>query len=416
MQSIPFSVHDFTYSLPAHRIAKYPLANRDDSKLLIYKHGNIAEDKYANLAHHLPENAMLVFNDTKVIEARILFQKASGGFIEIFCLEPGEQYRNLAIAMSQKNRVLWKCLIGGVSKWKKGQVLEKQISLDGKEHTLRAYYVSKNEDYFIIEFQWLLNEVSFAQILHLAGSIPLPPYIKRKASEIDIERYQTIYASFEGSVASPTAGLHFTENIFRKLASKNIKNEFITLHVAAGTFKPMTSNLINEHKMHEERIELPASSILSLAKHFPMPIIPVGTTSLRTIESLFWLGVKTFLEPDINEEALILKQWEDLKLYSSAITAIQAFNAILEWMDKRKLDTLNTRTGLLITPGYQFKIAKALITNFHQPHSTLLVLVAAFIGEDWKKVYEYALQNQFRFLSYGDGCLLFPGQEEDLFF
>ena len=285
------SIKDFTYDLPEDRIAKYPLPERDASKLLVFEDGKITEDIYKNLDRHLPSNSLLVFNDTRVIEARLLFQKSTGGIIEIFCLEPHEQYPDITTAMNQHGKVLWQCLIGGASKWKHGQILEKKIS-SSKEIILHAKYVEKKIDCFVIEFSWNDDSLNFAEILHHAGVIPLPPYIKRAAERSDEERYQTIYAHHEGSVAAPTAGLHFTEHVFKTLKSKNIKTDFVTLHVSAGTFKPVKSETIGEHEMHGEFINVSRKTIENIFQNLSENIIPVGTTSLRTIESLYWLGVK----------------------------------------------------------------------------------------------------------------------------
>lgn len=405
------SINDYTYSLPEERIAKYPLAERDASKLLIYEEGVISEDAYKNIAYHIPEKSLLVFNNTKVVEARLLFQKLTGGIIEIFCLEPHEQYADITSAMLQKGKVLWQCLVGGVSKWKQGQVLEKRIQQGGQEIILRAAYIEKRNDSFIIELSWSPNELSFAEVLHHAGAIPLPPYIKRAVEEADSERYQTVYAQADGSVAAPTAGLHFTENIFNSLKEKNIQTDFVTLHVGAGTFKPVKSNTMQEHDMHAEWIDVSKATIENILKNLDNNIIAVGTTSLRTIESLYWLGVKQLAvgsKQPTYDSFRILSQWEAYELAGKNITVKKALESLLQWMDKNNMDRLVTKTQILIAPGYPFKIVKGLVTNFHQPQSTLLLLVAALIGEDWRKVYGYALQNDFRFLSYGDGSLLYP--------
>jgi len=406
------SIKDFTYDLPEDRIAKYPLAGRDASKLLIYEQGKIAEDVYKNLDYYLPSNSLLIFNDTKVIEARLLFQKATGGIIEIFCLEPHEQYGDITAAMNQHSKVLWQCLIGGASKWKHGQVLEKKIG-SSNEIILRAKYVGKKIDCFVIEFSWNDNSLNFAEILHHAGAIPLPPYIKRAAERSDKERYQTIYAHYEGSVAAPTAGLHFTEYVFDKLKAKKIKTNFVTLHVGAGTFKPVKSERIEGHEMHAEFIDVSKETIENILRNLSENIITVGTTSLRTVESLYWLGVKSAISPAKREQSAKelqsieeLAQWECYELEKLNIEPKQALESLLMFMNKNKLDRLITKTQILIAPPYTTKIAKALITNFHQPQSTLLLLVAALVKDDWKKVYDYALQKEFRFLSYGDGCLL----------
>jgi len=398
------SIQDYTYSLPEERIAKYPLAERDASKLLIYKEGEITEDIYSHISRHIPEDSLLIFNNTKVVEARLLFQKPTGGVIEVFCLEPHEQYADITTAMLQKEKVFWQCLVGGVSKWKKGQLLEKKIRHHEKEITLKAAYIEKRTDSFIIELSWSPADLSFAEILHQAGAIPLPPYIKRTVEELDAERYQTVYAHFEGSVAAPTAGLHFTDNIFKQLKEKNIQTDFLTLHVGAGTFKPVKTETMQEHDMHAEWIDVSKTTIENILNNLDKNIIAVGTTSLRTIESLYWLGVKqSGVRGRVSGELL---QWEPYQLAEKNIPVKNALQSLLDWIDKNKLERLIAKTQILIAPGYPFKIIKGLITNFHQPQSTLLLLVAALIGNGWRKVYDHALQNEFRFLSYGDGCLL----------
>jgi S-adenosylmethionine:tRNA ribosyltransferase-isomerase len=404
------SIADFTYSLPENKIADYPLVERDASKLLVYKEGNITEDIYKNIASHIPGNSLLVFNDTKVVEARLLFQKPTGGVIEIFCLEPHEQYGDITTAMLQQGKVLWQCLVGGASKWKHGQILKKIVYAYNKEIILQAVYTEKRTDSFVIELSWSEKEMSFAELLHHAGAIPLPPYIKRKAETSDSERYQTIYAHFDGSVAAPTAGLHFTDAIFNKLKEKNIQTDFVTLHVGAGTFKPVKSETLETHEMHAEFIDVTKEAIEKIIHHLDKTIIPVGTTSMRTIESLYWLGVK--LSMDKNPESVEINQWEAYDLAQQKMPVKEALQSLLNWMRKNKRERLITKTRIIIAPGYQPRIAKALITNFHQPQSTLLLLIAALIGNDWRKVYDYALQNDFRFLSYGDGCLLWILQNE----
>ena len=398
------SIKDFTYSLPDEKIAKYPLTERDASKLLIYKEGIIAEDIYRNIDKYVPKASLFVFNDTKVVEARLLFQKPTGGIIEIFCLEPHEQYPDITTAMLQHEKVLWHCLIGGASKWKRGQVLEKKINYISKDLVLHARYIEKFADSFIVELSWNDLSLSFAEVLHLFGAIPLPPYIKREAEISDAERYQTVYARYEGSVAAPTAGLHFTETVFRKLKEKNIRKDFITLHVGAGTFKPVKTEVMKDHEMHAEYFTVSRSLIQNLIDHLNKNIIAVGTTSLRTLESLYWLGVK--LSTVNGQQAMEITQWEVYDHKEIKICTKEALENLIKWMNKKDLDNLTAKTQIIIAPGYQFKIANGLITNFHQPQSTLLLLVAAFIRENWKKVYDYALENNFRFLSYGDGSLL----------
>src|SRR5215204_4782353 len=286
------SIKDFTYSLPEERIAKYPLAERDASKLLIYKGGNIAEDIYRNIDTHISKNSLFVFNDTKVVEARLLFQKSTGGVIEIFCLEPDEQYPDITTAMTQHEKVKWHCLIGGASKWKHGQILQKKIIYNSKELVLSARYIEKGLDSFVVELSWNDPALSFAEVLHLFGAIPLPPYIKREVEQSDTERYQTVYAHYQGSVAAPTAGLHFTETVFKKLKEKNIDTDFVTLHVGAGTFKPVKTEVMKDHEMHAEHFTVSKTTIQNLIDRLEKNIIAVGTTSLRTLESLYWLGAK----------------------------------------------------------------------------------------------------------------------------
>ncbi|HEY6504906.1 MAG TPA: S-adenosylmethionine:tRNA ribosyltransferase-isomerase [Chitinophagaceae bacterium] len=398
------SIKDYTYQLPEEKIARYPLAERDASKLLIWQQGNITEDLYRNIDQYLPEKSLLIFNNTKVVEARLLFQKPTGGVIEIFCLEPHENYTDITTAMLQQEKVLWKCLVGGASKWKRGQVLEKKIIVAEKNILLHATYIEKRTGHFIIELSWIPGNLSFAELLHHAGAIPLPPYIKREAETTDAERYQTIYAHHDGSVAAPTAGLHFTEPIFENLEKKNIQTDFLILHVGAGTFKPVKSETMEEHEMHAEFIDVSARTIENILANLENSIIAVGTTSLRTIESLYWLGVK--YAAGNWQAAKEITQWEIYDALPQNIPAAEALQSLLLWMKENNSERLITKTQIIIAPGYKPRIVKGLITNFHQPGSTLLLLVAALIGDDWKKVYEYALQNEFRFLSYGDGCLL----------
>jgi S-adenosylmethionine:tRNA ribosyltransferase-isomerase len=403
------SIKDFTYSLPQERIANYPLADRDASKLLIYKDGHTSEDIFRNIAYHIPAESLLVFNDTKVVEARLLFKKPTGGVIEIFCLEPHPQYPDITTALLQHENVLWQCLIGGASKWKHGQVLEKKFLAHGKELVLQARYKEKTGDSFIIELYWNDSSLSFAEVLHLSGAVPLPPYIKREAEKSDSERYQTVFAHYDGSVAAPTAGLHFTQQIFEKLKEKNVYQEFVTLHVGAGTFKPVKTEKMKEHEMHAEYFTVSATTIQSLINHLDKKIVAAGTTSLRTLESLYWLGVKRAMGN--GQPAKELNQWEAYDLEEKNIPVKEALECLLAEMKKNKTRTFTARTQIIIAPGYKFKIVNGLVTNFHLPQSTLLLLVAAFTGSDWKKIYKYALENDFRFLSYGDGSLLWLHQE-----
>ena len=405
------SIIDYTYSLPEERIANYPLAERDASKLLIYRDGNISEDVYKNISSHLPEKSLMVFNNTRVVEARILFKKSTGAQIEIFCLEPGPEFRNISTALAQTGSVNWLCLIGGASKWKHGLVLEKEIEYAGELIHLSVKYKEKIADSFLIEISWTPSHFTFAEILHAAGSVPLPPYIKRKAEIEDAERYQTIYADVEGSVAAPTAGLHFTPSILSQLELKKIQTAYLTLHVGSATFKPVKSETMEAHEMHSEFIDVSMEMIDKLITGGFNSITAVGTTSLRTLESLYWLGVKTIINPEIKADDLYLNQWEAYEL-TPELTTRKALIALKSWLLRNQFERLFTRTRLLIVPGYQFKVVDVLVTNFHQPQSTLLLLVAAFIGEDWREVYQYAIDNDFRFLSYGDGNLYFRNARE----
>jgi S-adenosylmethionine:tRNA ribosyltransferase-isomerase len=400
-------MENFSYNLPEENIAKYPLKERDQSRLLIYQDRSLSEDIYRNIARHLPEGSLLVFNNTRVVEARLFFRKVTGGVIEIFALEPHDDFGNVATAMKQKGNVWWKCLIGGAGKWKRGQVMQKQLDHAGEHIHLAAEIVEKYPDYFTVQFSWTPPTLTFEEILHLSGVIPIPPYLKRETEVSDLNRYQTVYASQPGSVAAPTAGLHFTENVFNSLKTRRIETEFVTLHVSAGTFMPVKSHTLAGHQMHAEYINITPSVLQKLIDR-PQPVFAVGTTSLRTLESIYWMGVKCFLNPAIGYEELSIKQWEVYEsLDDISIDNQTALQALLNWMKVNSPQNLLIKTRILIAPPYQTKMIRGLVTNFHQPNSTLLLLVAAIIGEEWKKVYEYALSENFRFLSYGDGCLLY---------
>lgn len=400
------SISEYTYTLPEDRIAKFPLAERDQSKLLIYKNKTISGSTYSRIDEQLPANSLLIFNNTKVVHARLLFQKPSGGIIEIFCLEPAAENTDISLSMLQTGKAIWKCLVGGASKWKKGFTPEKEIVIGGKSVKVTATIKDRLADCFIVELSWEPDSVSFAEILLHCGEIPLPPYLHRTAEKTDEERYQTVYAEKEGSVAAPTAGLHFTDAIFKKLKAKNILKDFVTLHVGAGTFKPVKAAIMEEHEMHAEYIDVSVKTIENILNNLDSTVIAVGTTSLRTIETLYWLGLKTINDPLIKLPELQLSQWEVYKQQNQSITVKEVLQSLLIWMKKNNYPALFSKTQIIIAPGYDFKIIKGLITNFHQPQSTLLLLVAALIGKDWKVVYEYAMKNEFRFLSYGDGCLL----------
>jgi S-adenosylmethionine:tRNA ribosyltransferase-isomerase len=401
MKNLPqeILIKDYTYDLPHHRIAEFPLEQRDQSKLLVYKGGNITDDAFSNIPHLLPEGVTLILNDTRVIEARLFFQKPTGGVIEIFCLEPYQQ--SIEQAMQQKSPTIWKCLIGGASKWKHGQILEKHFHQN--ERSLTATYIDKMEDYFLIEFNWNPSDLPFVQILHEAGAIPLPPYIKRSAEKVDWERYQTIFGRQEGSVAAPTAALHFTRKTFEQLKEKGADIGYVTLHVGAGTFKPVKAETIAEHHMHSEPFTVKKDVLQKLSAS--EKIIAVGTTSLRTLESLHWIGLKL---RERSDESFSLQQWEAYELaeHHNSVTYQQSLQSLIQWMEEHSTNEIHCKTSLIIVPGYEFRSAAGLITNFHQPNSTLLLLVAAFIGEDWRKVYQHALDNNYRFLSYGDSNLL----------
>lgn len=386
-----------TYHLPEEKIARFPLENRDSSKLLVYDKGNIIDETFSNLPHYIDSASFLVFNNSRVVHARIIFRKPTGGSIEIFCLHPHQ--KDVQQAMQQKRTCRWHCLIGGASKWKKGQVLEKQITINSSI-SLSARFLERTDDDFLIEFLWDDNS-SFAEVMNAAGTVPLPPYLKRDSVAQDEERYQTIYASIEGSVAAPTAGLHFTEKLFSELERKGIKKEYLTLHVGAGTFKPVQTQSYRDHVMHEEEFEVSTEVIKKIIDHSKNYIIPVGTTSLRTLESIYWLGVKSLLTNKIETQ---LDQWDAYEKVDKDLS--QVLEHLISLLKSQGLDRLNAKTKLMIVPGYQPRIARALITNFHQPESSLLLLVAALIGDDWKRVYEHALKNNYRFLSYGDANLL----------
>lgn len=392
-------IEDFSYLLPEEKIAFFPKEKRDDAKLLLYKKGNITDHTFSNLPQLLDHDTLVVLNNTRVLEARLLFQKPTGGIIEIFCLEPYGQTNEVSLA--QFENVRWKCIIGGASKWKPGQILHKEITINNLTVVLSATYISKEQNYFIIEFSWKPASFSFAEILHNAGAIPLPPYIKRSPLALDLERYQTVFSKQQGSVAAPTAGLHFSKEILQQLENKNVSIEYVTLHVGAGTFKPVTSATLAEHKMHSEPFSISLDLIQKILG--TEKVLAVGTTSLRTLESLHWLGVKLIKGKLINWH---LEQWEAYELEDNKISYKESLSSIIKWMNENKKSELNCRTSLIIVPGYCFQIAQGLITNFHQPNSTLLLLIASFIGDDWRNVYEHALNNNYRFLSYGDGSLL----------
>lgn len=394
-------IEDFTYSLPDERIAKYPLAERDASRLLVYD-GNISEDIYRNIADHISHGTLMVFNQTKVVHARLLFRKVSGSVIEVFCLSPAGN-TDIQTAMLQKGSVQWECLVGGAGKWKQGMVL--QIVNEDLHFTLSAKIVERTSSAYIVQLEWDNDALTFAEVLHHTGKVPLPPYLHRDAEIGDEHRYQTIFARQEGSVAAPTAGLHFTNEVLQSLKAKNIDNSFVTLHVGAGTFKPVKSETMATHDMHAEWIEITPEAIQQLIQHLDKGIVAVGTTSLRTLESLYWIGNKLLNGITIDWHSTAVTQWEPYET-SEQHSVKEALAAVIVHLSGQAIARLITRTQILIAPGYRFRVVTGLVTNFHQPQSTLLLLVAALIGADWRKVYDHALNNRFRFLSYGDGCLL----------
>ena len=393
-------VAQFDYELPSQKIALHPLPQRDASKLLIYQDGNIEDALFSSLPQQLTTGSSLIFNQTKVIPARLIIEKPTGGQIEIFCLEPASGERDMNQALLATGSLQLHCLVGGASKWKRGIVL-KQFN----QHVeLTIEMVNKTADTFVLGFHWSPAHLSFSQILEQFGQTPLPPYLKRKPIQEDSSRYQTVYAQQEGSVAAPTAGLHFTSETVEQLREKNIRLDSITLHVGAGTFKPVKAAQMQEHEMHKEWIDVELSFLENWLKNLDRPLIAIGTTSLRTLESLYWIGVKETLQPA--QSIPPLSQWECYELDKAGVTLERSLSTLIQRLKEKKQDQLITQTSLLIAPGYSIKTANALVTNFHQPRSTLLLLIAAFIGKDWKKIYEYALQNEYRFLSYGDSSLL----------
>ncbi|MFM7671670.1 MAG: S-adenosylmethionine:tRNA ribosyltransferase-isomerase [Bacteroidota bacterium] len=402
MDTRSIDIAQYEYDLPAERIAVHPVHPRDSSRLLIYRCGQIRQRHFSSLAEELPSGTQLCVNDSKVIPARLIFEKPIGGRVEIFCLEPDAIYPEVATALATRERVIWRCFIGGASKWKKG--IHLQLTLPGEPagQILTALFLEKGETDFRIEFQWPEAAGCFGDVLERAGRIPLPPYIKRSAAEQDKTDYQTAYAANDGSVAAPTAGLHFTDTLLDVLRSKGIDQLALTLHVGAGTFKPVMADRLENHTMHSEWIHLSRPILERLLFHTGTRVA-VGTTALRTLESIYWLGAR--LVQNKNASIELLTQWEP---YTDAhpISPAESIKALLEKMNREGTDSLWSRTELLIAPGYSIRMADGMITNFHQPRSTLLLLISALVGDNWRQIYQYALENDFRFLSYGDGSLL----------
>lgn len=401
-------IKDYVYSLPQNRIAQLPLQDRDSSKLLLFEKGNISEKRFIEIDEYIPVDSLMIFNDTKVIRARLHFKKETGAVVEIFCLEPHGDIKEIQNAFQKKGSCKWTCLLGNAAKWKSG-LLEKAFKYNKKNIKLIAEKESKNSDENIIKFKWEPGELTFSEILNAAGEVPLPPYVKRGAVEMDKTRYQTVYAVNAGSVAAPTAGLHFTESVLNKLKTKNVNFGYVTLHIGLGTFRPIRSESLNDHVMHSESIFVSCKLIEMLLSKPGKMVIAVGTTVLRTIESLYWFGLKILSQPKKNYDEIKIKQWDPYCFDKDHFkwTYEDSFSAVLDTMKKNGRDYLYGDTELMVVPGYKFRVTDALITNFHMPSSSLLLLVAAFIGNEWRDVYEFALKNNFRFLSYGDSSLLF---------
>ncbi|TAJ12749.1 S-adenosylmethionine:tRNA ribosyltransferase-isomerase [Marinilabiliaceae bacterium JC017] len=399
MKKPDISIHDYTYNLPDERIAKYPLARRDESKLLVYRQGNIEQSVFNRLGNFLPEESLLVFNNTKVIRARLHFQKPTGAMIEIFCLEPLSPV-DISQTFKTCDPTTWKCIIGNARKWK-GGTLQKQVTINSRLVTVMAEKGASLGNAYEVIFSWDDSSITFAEVIEHLGHTPIPPYLNRETESIDEERYQTVYSVHQGSVAAPTAGLHFTPEVLSNLKEQHHNLAEVTLHVGAGTFKPVKSEHIADHEMHTEHFFVEAAvvkQLLANAGH----VISVGTTSVRTLESLYWLGVRILENISITDG---VSQWDPYNLTDKYSTE-EALTALLTFMQENQICTFASKTCIIIVPGYKFRIIEGLVTNFHQPQSTLLLLISALIGNNWNKVYNYALENDFRFLSYGDSSLL----------
>lgn len=404
MDTKQIQISDFDYPLPDDRIAKFPIKERDHSKLLVYRHGEISEDLFYNLPHYLPLGALMVFNNTKVIQARMHFRKETGALIEIFLLEPVRpaDYEQM---FQTTGACSWLCLVGNLKKWK-GEALKREITVGNATFTLTARYGGEHHTSHWIDFEWDNANVSFAEVIDAVGELPIPPYLNREAQDSDKTTYQTVYSKIKGSVAAPTAGLHFTDSVLSALDKAGIDREEVTLHVGAGTFKPVKSQTIEGHEMHTEYISVHRCTLEKLIAHGGNAI-SVGTTSVRTLESLYYMGLRLSKNPDLSEEQLHIDQWEPYET-EATLSAVDAMKEIIAYLDRNKRDTLHSSTQIIIAPGYEYKIVKMLVTNFHQPQSTLLLLVSAFVNGNWRSIYDYALSHDFRFLSYGDSSLLIP--------
>ena len=406
MKTKDIHISEYNYELPDERIAKFPKAERDHSKLLVYNKGEVGEDIFYNLPNYLPQGALMVYNNTKVIQARLHFRKETGALIEIFLLEPAEpaDYEQM---FQQTRRCSWLCLVGNQKKWKEG-TLTRELRVKNEEVRVSSTRRGEHGTSQWIDFEWDNERVNFAEILDEMGELPIPPYLNRETQESDKTTYQTVYSKIKGSVAAPTAGLHFTERVLKDVDARGIEREEVTLHVGAGTFKPVKSDTIGEHPMHTEYIAVRRHTLERLLAH-NCEVIAVGTTSVRTLESLYYMGLKVVQNPDIREEELHVNQWEPYEEGRCKMEDVRSvIQALLDWMIRKELTVLHSSTQIIIAPGYTYHIVKMLITNFHQPQSTLLLLVSAFVKGDWHKIYDYALAHDFRFLSYGDSSLLIP--------
>lgn len=395
------SAQALNYELPDAKIAKYPLAERDASKLLVWQNGTIQDANFGTIAEFLPEESLLVFNNTKVIRARLPFQKTTGAQIEIFCLDPHTP-ADYQLAFQQTKSCSWNCMVGNLKKWKQ-EPLQRRIPVNGKEVVLTAKKISQSEGNVLVQFSWDDESVDFSSLIEACGILPIPPYLHRETESSDLERYQTIYSKVKGSVAAPTAGLHFTDQVFQTFQQKNITTAEVTLHVGAGTFKPVKAATIADHEMHAEQFLVTRELLVRLQKQ-RNPIIAVGTTSIRTLESLYWLGSSFIDNEDQAPDSLHISQWHPYKNTTEA-SKTQALQALIDFMDKHSINHLTASTQIIIVPGYNFRVVDGMITNFHQPQSTLLLLIAAYLGDDWKQIYQHALDNNYRFLSYGDSNL-----------
>lgn len=395
-------IADYDYDLPEEMIAQYPVRERDSSKLLVFDGNNISSDIFRNLGNHIPADSLLVFNNTRVIRARLLFKKKSGAGIEILCLEPVIP-GSYETSFASKGPVEWKCMIGNLKKWKDG-ALKLQFNVNDRQNELSAERICTEGEAWRIRFSWSDPLLSFSEVIESSGHTPLPPYISREDEKVDSERYQTVYSTIKGSVAAPTAGLHFTENLLKTLSEKGFKQTQITLHVGAGTFQPVRTRDVSEHGMHCEHFFVTIDTIDALIENH-CRIIAVGTTSVRTLESLYWLGIKTAALSSSNTFNTEVDQWEPYQTDAS-INGKDALIALKSYMINNNIRILEASTRIIIVPGYKFRMVNGIVTNFHQPRSTLLLLISAWTGSDWQKIYKYALENGFRFLSYGDSSLL----------